>query len=658
QVNKEEKDMTDNTNFDSKIQDSESAQDAISVPQGVKQGETPSGQKVKDITRSGPVVDQAVETARKSHTLVTHTLEPTPSQDKSQVTSHHLTHVATQIPVAQAALEVIGTLHVHEPSHTGSKAFTSDELATIQNFADGYSGMFGVDVKDVAASYAKLHAAPDCQLPEMHKILRQAEQLPENSRSDICIGAASLIIKDIGHEWGLKGKVHVSGADEIPLERSKNDYMSARATVRLEEHFERHPLDDRLDPHSPLAHSSLAKLTQADRTRLQEALRVSITYGSGKAEGGIDFRHSNAKKALANLEKNGLVLMPTGWFEHSINIVLYRDSKGQDFLVYTNRGEKLNGESLNERSFDMQVYKITRPLTTEMIMELMNEDQREVSLSKEVKAERMKFFEAKEPKGMHDLFGLESLINVEKKMQKVGNCSWANTMGGIHAALVMMLMDKELPGDTATTPEIQTVLNTTKDAARDIYKGLTFEIRAKQLRDFLALYDRIESGQIEINKDDFIKVIQQIRAKLASKTSPSTHDPEKKLLTEVDAFLKEGGIPFEAEKVVLNPEEIAHLREQKKYIEYLPKGNVLSGKTPQADDVKNYMIKIAAKLNEGDYIIVQINELPNISEDKLIEGDWNYDKKTRMLVKKDGMVFQYTLDSFSQIERVLAKHVS
>ena len=53
---------------------------------------------------------------------------------------------------------------------------------------------------------------------------------------------------------------------------------------------------------------------------------------------------------------------------------------------------------------------------------------------------RIQWLEGSGPNSMKEDYSLELVHVIDKESQKVGNCSWANTKGGVYSTTMMMFL--------------------------------------------------------------------------------------------------------------------------------------------------------------------------------------------------------------------------
>lgn len=507
-----------------------------------KKGTAIGAQKVTDITEKAKMISppqEAIATAGKSmdvaQDVISNSTLSKPHQSESQITpAHHSPEPQKLIRTDSNKEATPGELPVASSPAMQKKLepFSPGEIIFLKKLCDHLSLSESIfddienknEMLDIMNEYADLQAKSNFLLSDAYELLQRLDKTPldkvwsRDLKEDVRTIALLLITTDIGHEWGLAGKGSIQ-EHEFNLEGASLGYMTARVVMRLKEYFQANPVD------AVPSDSPLASLTRQDRDKLEHTIKQAVVYGNSNnvfLNDGGSSRAENAKEALKSFRENKILMIPSEWSQHGINIVLYEDFQGNKYLAYNNRGERLRGETLGDDNSDMKIFRITKEVTEDAILQMMTGDDIKDDQSSEItRSKRMQFFEGKGPEGMHQLLGLELISTIDKKGQKLGNCGLANTKGGVHAALVMILMDKQLQkslqreGKVGDVSNMKEAIAAVKGDARKIYKGWTSSFRVKQLRDFLSLQGRINSGEIKIKPNELFAIVAQIGSKLA-----------------------------------------------------------------------------------------------------------------------------------------------
>lgn len=406
----------------------------------------------------------------------------------------------------------------------------ADCQGTVFVHSDGYEAL---------KVFAKLQVREKSHLPGARQLVKSVPKL--STTNDIKEGVRSVClcvaVKELGHEWGIRGSVRCE-TDGINLERGDSSYMHVRVARALRHYFRSLRSDC-----TPLS-SPLALLSKNDRCTLERVMRKGAEYGLADESCRI-----RATGVLRDLKHNKIVVIPTGWSGHRVEVVLYEDRKGNRYLTHVNRGE-----TLNVGSSDMRIYTIGKKLTVEDITEILLSPR---TSSNGMKATTMQFLEGKLSTSMRQKLNLQDVATIKKKEQKVGNCTWANAKGGFHAALVMVLMGKKLAegdeaGQDVSIVDVKKAIEATAGEARKIYKGWTSYVRVRQLSSFLALQKSIRDGELKITRPgcsrripyqpflqkDLYNAMAQICSKLVDGNRFSPDDPATvKMEHKIKAFM-------------------------------------------------------------------------------------------------------------------------
>ncbi|MCE5318419.1 MAG: hypothetical protein LLG04_13800 [Parachlamydia sp.] len=347
------------------------------------------------------------------------------------------------------------------------------------------------------------------------------------------------------HEWGLDGHITI-GDQHCKLEGNMPELMHANLAASVATYF---------------ALKKPKALSPEDQRAIVSSLEKSVDY-SGVANPAAD--------ALRDYQAGELVTFNSGWPRHVVEVTLYKNGAGENFLAYTNRGNSQVG---------MNVYRIKGEVTQEILAKMMdtyidsleNKQNLAAKLNKpndqitkeEIINERTQFLEGNETDSLKNVLDLELIGNVEKSELKVGNCSWANCKGGFHAGELFKMMERaEKDGMTA-----QEAFEHLLEPANALFKDWEIDRRQQQLEFFLSLEPALRSGQVDMSLEDYYSMILAISVKLGLKTTaqqyrdaaafPETVIPQKigQMAQFVQDFLRQHPIPLS--KIPLLPTKFA-----------------------------------------------------------------------------------------------------
>lgn len=249
-------------------------------------------------------------------------------------------------------------------------------------------------------------------------------------------------IKLVGHEWGINAHFQL-GKDMVPTQGADPALLLNYAAV-LVSHF----VNKKEIQRSPLRVKT-AVFAGSD------AYDETLTNWVGSKQKQRVFTPKDnitaGKCLLREFKHNGLITIPTGWKGHSVGVTIHRSLDGKCYLYYCNRGgeafqnpsERALMGKQSPNSTDMVCWEIGDPqkLQPELFAKIaaLPLD----SIEGEAQNGRAKaFLEGKD--GLFSILELKEVARIPKKPQKMGNCSWANTKGQIHAAAIAASYDEQV----------------------------------------------------------------------------------------------------------------------------------------------------------------------------------------------------------------------
>lgn len=295
-------------------------------------------------------------------------------------------------------------------------------------------------------------------------------------------------------------------------------------------------------------------------------------------------RRIDAEAVLEDWKAGKPVVIPSGWTRHAVSLVIYKD-----YLIYSNRGQSSDDMPLS----GIKIYKITKPenLTKKFI--------ERIALSSGNVEKDMQFLESPQG-GMQKDLGLKLQGFIQKRGQKVGNCSWASTKCALQGLLTVLLHEekKQQNPDAPFSKSIQ--------SAGQIYKMWTTSHRQTEFR-FIAEYIRSKNNEEKLfkRKQEW-RVWGELFNKFYSKSAQSKRyaylaDKGKINNALVKEFIDPGMYPIQD---LATPLKLAH---PEKYIDGL-----LKNKLPGAC--------VFAEIGEPKQLqFIYVNASGNISSSPLYE---------------------------------------
>jgi len=203
-----------------------------------------------------------------------------------------------------------------------------------------------------------------------------------------------------------------------------------------------------------------------------------------------------AKTLCDRFKDDQYTIIPGGWIEHDISVVLYKD-----YLVVVNRGAREERDVSKERTL---IYKIPdkNSITPEFIENLNPKD---VRASKEIIMEHIN--QNIRQMVSEDMVKFELFAELPTKDQKHGTCSFVNPKGSVEAILFFEKFEElvKLPGYLEDD-----AIKDAKKYAREEYKKFTNDIRNQGIDRLIKFRNQAYSENNEENKKIAIQLAAAI----------------------------------------------------------------------------------------------------------------------------------------------------
>lgn len=299
-----------------------------------------------------------------------------------------------------------------------------------------------------------------------------------NEQKEVANDIASLQFSWVGHVFGLKGKFQIGGKEEnfegnYPILSAS---WIADANIRYLE--------------------SNSLIPKEDKDLLKEMSLSSVEYACvcGESSEKID---KTAQKIVDDIDKGKPVSIPTGWAGHTVNVTIYKD-----MLIYTNRGER------GSRNADQVIYKINGKIDKNAIIKLIDSSQ----LDKKNNPDKFEYFENK---GLINDFNLTPIAVIDKVNQKVGNCTFANTKGGLQAAAFAM----EYKRNEARNLSPAQCYIAARKYSQKIFKGAEMVDRLQRFKEFTDLEQWIYEGKTDLTLQQYNQTLAELTGKFSKQIS-------------------------------------------------------------------------------------------------------------------------------------------
>lgn len=233
----------------------------------------------------------------------------------------------------------------------------------------------------------------------------ERQELSQEDRSYLKGLMIGEIMLDLGQEFGIELELKIED-HQFRTVGTYSSLMHAKLAVSISKFFKEFP----------------DSLPSSEIAAMEQTLKNSVSYSE-------KIHIPNSEQSAYNDFKSGKpITIGSGWVSHATEITLQMDEKGNAFLVYTNRSEP---SKRDPNLSTMKVYQIgdVEKVDESFFATIIRSNQ---ELEKD---EKIKYLE--DPgSGMHKLLNLKLIGEIEKSIQKVGNCSWTSAKSGFHALLL------------------------------------------------------------------------------------------------------------------------------------------------------------------------------------------------------------------------------
>lgn len=342
------------------------------------------------------------------------------------------------------------------------------------------------------------------QLPALYAGTPSAEIIAKQQKL-----LKSWIKLEVGHEWGID-LTFSSGNKRLRSTGAKPSLATGKAALLVSDFMNSGGANAYLSPQSQ------QKVIKAALSGSESANKTNALYHkNNKNLEGRKANRSTGEQLLRDLNSNNVVTIPTGWFKHAVGMTLHKAADGKYFLYYCNRGErgfeKTADRALmanhNKNSFNMVCFEIGDPraLTPELLGQIASAWRYHSNKTKH-SAFAKPLIEGKD--GIHKLLKLTKVAEIPKTRQKVGNCTWANCKGSIHAALIAAAYDEAFkPGQS-----VEQTLDAAVKTGTKAFKSMERFGRKEGLKPLLA-YNALNEGS-PISAFDHLRFLSAAARKL------------------------------------------------------------------------------------------------------------------------------------------------
>lgn len=350
--------------------------------------------------------------------------------------------------------------------------------------------------EETKAALAKLNL----KTYDAKSLLQKTESLPEPFKGIFNRSIFRYKLKSFGHEWGIGAQI-IIGGQSISTEGFYRTDAHQRLAASVKEFLS-----------APLNYgSALSRLDAEFRQSMSETIINSL-------ERAVDYARddNDAAQLLADYQAKKPVTIGTGWHKHAVEVTLH-----DGYLFYTNRGLRLHGEALEDSNAKMKCFKIdSSKVTLELIQQIMASDDHD---SPEAKNERMQWFEG--GGGLHAALGVDAARPdgvVDKKEQKIGNCTWANCKGGFHAELIALLLIQNLK-EKEKFLTFEAAFLAANTLGTEIFKEWEYGNRSKAVDDIIAMEEMTKKAGAELTPGTYYALLCELGAKVGRKGSDLTY---------------------------------------------------------------------------------------------------------------------------------------
>lgn len=347
---------------------------------------------------------------------------------------------------------------------------------------------------------------------ELPQLLATFKELGMDGKEQSQAGKALLLKQwmslEVGHEWGINLDYSI-GSTALTTEGNYRDATAEKGAILTTRYL--NGLEGGWIPDS-----------------VKDKVQNAVHTGAEAAAHAFMKSDKIGDELMEALNKNGVVTVPAGWTGHAVGFTVHKAADGKYFLYYCNRGQEAFEQAEDRAILDkegsyMVCWEIGDPsqLTPQMLTAMATSglDGNKDEVCK-------KFIEGRE--GIHRMLGLKNPVTISKQGQKVGNCSWANFKGAIHASAIAAYYDEAYKNSSPDQfDSMQTLTENAIPAGATLFKEIEHFGRNRSLS---ALTDFNAHQEAGLSPHDHLRALALIARKVAKKPAPQYREMEAQLL--------------------------------------------------------------------------------------------------------------------------------
>lgn len=394
---------------------------------------------------------------------------------------------------------------------------------------------------------------------------RLLEAALDNNNRGYCEVFWNEFIQIFAHQWGIDLDIKRASSKREQTTGYYPEYMQLQMAYWLQKYLENLPETD-CTAASSSSSSSTAPQNPWDLLRemgpdLVEAYKKAALYASDQCN------EDSLKQLVEDFRQDKPVVIATGWHRHAVEILFLPKAK---FVAYVNRGDRSAEIGSGFRLFAMNDKEETLAQLEKMLLGPNKSDRDWIVDKNKICSEDGKRLleNTLYQDNIFTRLKLKKWVKIPLSDQKVGNCTWANTVGTLPAALLMAIYGQD-PANMKSNEIADLVFPVSKDF------GAFCRVESAKL--FTKLYRRyVESGRRnELQDKEQFKLMSTLvyKSLLKLHNSDFSSDRLDQLKAVIDSHFSEYEYAMEDCVTPLNRQQATAL------LHYLPVGSFLFRKS-------------------------------------------------------------------------------
>ncbi len=437
-------------------------------------------------------------------------------------------------------------------------------------------------------------------------------------------------IQVFAHQWGIGIDVQRASHGDKKTTGYYAEYMQLQMAHWLQKYLEQLPKPKIITASSSGA-TSVADdpwdLLRKIGPDLVEAYKKAALYASGRCS------KEQLKQIVEDLRQDKPVVIATGWRGHAVEVMFF---PSVNLVAYVNRGNRSYEISSGIRIFEMDDKKQTIANLEEMLFGPYENKRSWIVANNHLSSTEGK--RLLENTNLRDnvftQLRLRKAYKIPLSDQKIGNCTWANTVGSFTAALVMAMYR-----NTSDLNKMSLIANEVRLQSKDF--GAFFRVESAKL--FSELYRRyVSTGRRNELKDkEQFKVMSTMvyKSLLKLHNSDFSLDRLEELKSVINNHFNNYEYAMEDCVTALNRSKATAV------LHYLPTGSFLFRKSDHG--IAYYAISYRGE-NEVKHVLVKDNGISDHHK-----GRYTLHKQVPCTMSRGGFRVSDEIGRFSSLSHLL-----